>query len=257
MSDLLSYTETQRLLDELPVDYQKLVADVIPSKLTVTGLQRILQNLVSERVSIRDMPSILEGISEAAAYTKNPLFITEHVRSRLARQLCDSNTGPAGFVPLATLSPDWEQAFADALVGDGEEKQLAMAPSQLQGFINAVREGYEKFGQMGEIPVMLTSPGIRPYVRSVVERFPPANHHHVPERNSPEGKNQNSGTNIRQEHTHESTGIYCLGVALMRKPVCCLRAARPKFQPHMKTITNSRTTSISTNTPCRSMTSNK
>jgi flagellar biosynthesis protein FlhA len=173
MSDLLSYTETQRLLDELPVDYQKLVADVIPSKLTVTGLQRILQNLVSERVSIRDMPSILEGISEAAAYTKNPLFITEHVRSRLARQLCDSNTGPAGFVPLATLSPDWEQAFADALVGDGEEKQLAMAPSQLQGFINAVREGYEKFGQMGEIPVMLTSPGIRPYVRSVVERFRP------------------------------------------------------------------------------------
>lgn len=173
MSDLLSYTETQRLLDELPVDYQKLVADVIPSKLTVTGLQRILQNLVSERVSIRDMPSILEGISEAAAYTKNPLYITEHVRSRLARQLCDSNTGPAGFVPLATLSPDWEQAFADALVGDGEEKQLAMAPSQLQGFINAVREGYEKFGQMGEIPVMLTSPGIRPYVRSVVERFRP------------------------------------------------------------------------------------
>ena len=173
MSDLLSYTETQRLLDELPVDYQKLIIDVIPSKMSITGLQRILQNLVAERVSIRDMPSILEGVSEAIVYTKNPLYVTEHVRSRLARQLCEANIGPAGFVPLATLSPDWEQAFADALVGDGEEKQLAMAPSQLQGFISAVREAYEKFGQMGEIPVMLTSPSIRPYVRSVVERFRP------------------------------------------------------------------------------------
>ena len=173
MSDLLSYTETQRLLDELPVDYQKLVVDVIPSKMSITGLQRILQNLVAERVSIRDMPSILEGVSEAIVYTKNPLYVTEHVRSRLARQLCEANIGPAGFVPLATLSPDWEQAFADALVGDGEDKQLAMAPSQLQGFISAVREAYDKFGQMGEIPVMLTSPSIRPYVRSVVERFRP------------------------------------------------------------------------------------
>lgn len=173
MSDLLSYTETQRLLDELPVDYQKLVAEVIPSKISVTGLQRILQNLVSERVSIRDLPAILEGVSEAIVYTKNPLYVTEHVRARIARQLCEANIGPGGFVPLATLSPDWEQAFADALVGDAEEKQLAMPPSQLQGFIAAVRESYDRFGQMGEVPVMLTSPGIRPYVRSVVERFRP------------------------------------------------------------------------------------
>lgn len=173
MSDLLSYTETQRLLDELPVDYQKLVAEVIPSKMSVTGLQRILQNLVSERVSIRDLPAILEGVSEAIVYTKNPLYVTEHVRARIARQLCEANIGPGGFVPLATLSPDWEQAFADALVGDAEEKQLAMPPSQLQGFIAAVREAYDRFGQMGEVPVMLTSPGIRPYVRSVVERFRP------------------------------------------------------------------------------------
>ncbi len=173
MPDLLSYTETQRLLDELPVDYQKLVAEVIPAKMSVTGLQRILQNLVSERVSIRDLPSILEGVSEAIVYTKNPLYVTEHVRTRIARQLCESHVGPGGFVPLATLSPDWEQAFADALVGDAEEKQLAMPPSQLQGFIAAVREAYERFGQMGEVPVMLTSPGIRPYVRSVVERFRP------------------------------------------------------------------------------------
>ena len=173
MADLLSYLETQKLLDELPADYQKLVSDVIPGKLSVGGLQRILQNLVAERVSIRDLPSILEGVSEAIAYSKNPLIITEHVRSRLARQLCDQNTNAHGVMALATLSPQWEQTFAESLVGEGEEKQMAMAPSQLQEFINAVRDGYEKFGGMGENPVLLTSPGIRPYVRSVVERFRP------------------------------------------------------------------------------------
>jgi len=173
MADLLSYAETQKLLDEMPADYQKLVADVIPGKISISGLQRILQNLVSERISVRDMAAILEGVAEASSYTKNQMLITEHVRSRLARQICTNNTNTTGIVPLVTLGPQWEQAFAESLMGDGEEKQLAMAPSQLQGFINAVRECYDKMAQMSESPVLLTSPGIRPYVRSVVERFRP------------------------------------------------------------------------------------
>ena len=174
MSDLLSYAETQKLLDELPKEYQKLVADVIPGHMTVGGLQRILQNLVSERISVRDLPTILEGIAEATVYTKNIAYITEHVRSRLARQICDANTGSSGFVPLLTLSPEWEQAFSESLLGDGEDRQLAMAPTQLQSFINAVREAYDKFIAVGETPVLLTSPSIRPFVRSVVERFRPS-----------------------------------------------------------------------------------
>ncbi len=173
MADLLSYTETQRLLDELSPDYQKLVADVIPNQLSVTGLQRILQNLVSERVSVRDLPTVLEGISEAATYTKNIALMTEHVRARLSRQICDQNVNSQGMVPLVTLTPKWENAFGESLLGDGEEKQLAMAPSELQDFITAVRTAYDKFSQMGENPVLLTSPGIRPYVRSVIERFRP------------------------------------------------------------------------------------
>lgn len=174
MSDLLSYAETQKLLDEMPAEYQKLVADVIPGQITIGGLQRILQNLVSERVSVRDLPTILEGIAEAAIYTKNIGFITEHVRSRLARQICDQNTNVNGFVPLLTLSPEWEQAFSEALIGsEDQEKQLAMAPTQLQDFITAVRDNYEEFIKQGESPVLLTSPNVRPYVRSVIERFRP------------------------------------------------------------------------------------
>ncbi len=173
MADLLSFAETQKLLDEMPADYQKLVSDVVPGQITVGGLQRILQNLVAERISVRDMAAILEGVAEATTHTKNPMLVTEHVRSRLARQICDQNKNVHNVVPLVTLSSEWEQNFSESLIGESEEKQLAMAPSKLQDFINAVREAYETQAATGEIPVLLTSPGIRPYVRSVIERFRP------------------------------------------------------------------------------------
>lgn len=173
MAELLSYAETQKLLDELPQSHQKLVADVVPAQLTLSGLQRVLQSLVAERVSIRDLPTILEGVSEASNYTKNITLITEHVRSRLARQLCHQNANSQGIVPLLTLSANWEQAFAESLIGDGEDKQLAMPPTQLQEFITTIRKKYEDMAMEGETPVLLTSPGIRHYVRTIIERFRP------------------------------------------------------------------------------------
>jgi flagellar biosynthesis protein FlhA len=173
MPELLSYAETQKLLNEVDKDHQKLVADVIPTQITIGGMQRVLQNLLAERVSIRDLPAILEGVSEACAITRNIGAITEHVRGRLARQLSETATTDAGFVPIVTLSPEWEQAFAESIIGSGEDKQLSMAPSNLQKFISAVRQTFDRFAVMGEQPVLLTSPAIRPYVRSIVERFRP------------------------------------------------------------------------------------
>jgi flagellar biosynthesis protein FlhA len=171
MADLLSYAEAQKLLDEMGKEHQKLVADVVPSLITIGALQRVLQHLLAERISIRDLPTILEGVAEACAYTRNITQITEHVRSRLARQISDSHTNEMGFIPLVTLSPEWEEAFGEAIVGDGDERRLTMAPSRLQQFIGAVRQSFEKHALAGEAPVLLTSPGIRPYVRSIVERF--------------------------------------------------------------------------------------
>jgi flagellar biosynthesis protein FlhA len=173
MYELLSHAETQKLLDELDKEHQKLVGELIPAQMAIGGLQRVLQNLLAERISIRDLPTILEGISEACGHTRNVTMITEHVRARLARQISDSNTGFQGFIPLVTLSPEWEQAFAESLVGSGEEKQISMAPSQLQDFIGRVRQTFERFAMQGETPILLTSPLVRPYVRSIVERFRP------------------------------------------------------------------------------------
>ena len=173
MSELLSYTETQNLLNKLPEAHQKLVADVVPTQIPLGGLQRILQNLVNERVSIRDLATILEGVSEATNYTKNISMVTEHVRTRMARQICNQNVNQAGILPMVTLSPTWEQAFSESLIGDGEERQLAMPPSQLQEFIVSIRKTFEEMSMQGETPVLLTSPTIRPYVRSIIERFRP------------------------------------------------------------------------------------
>ncbi len=173
MSELLSYAETQRLLDELNSDQQKLIADLIPTQITVGGVQRILQNLLAERVSIRDLATILEAVHEACAITRNVATITEHVRARLSRQLSDENTNDDGFVPILSLTPAWEQAFGESLVGEKDDVQLAMAPSKLQEFIGAVRQAFDQQAMAGESPILLTSPGIRPYVRSIVERFRP------------------------------------------------------------------------------------
>jgi len=174
MAELLSYAETQKLLDELKSDHQKLVSDLIPNTITLSGVQRVLQSLLAERVSIRDLPTILEGIAEAAQVTRQTRIIAEHVRTRLGRQLCNTHSHPhTGQLPIVTLSPRWEQAFAESLIGDGEEKSLAMAPSQLQQFLNALRQIFDTQASMGEHPVLLTSPGVRPYVRSIVERVRP------------------------------------------------------------------------------------
>jgi flagellar biosynthesis protein FlhA len=173
MSELLSHAETQKLLDELPKEHQKLVADLIPGQISVSGVQRVLQALLGERVSIRDLPNVLEGIAEACGYSRNVTMITEHVRARLARQISDTSADQTGVIPILTLSPEWEQAFTEALHGEGEEKQLVMAPTTLQQFIQLVRQAFERHTIMGESPVLLTSPAIRPYVRSIIERFRP------------------------------------------------------------------------------------
>ena len=171
MPELLSYAEVEKLINGLSKEHKKLVDDITPSQISRAGIQRVLQNLLKERISIRDLPTILEGIAEASSHSQHVDAITEHVRTRLARQICHANAGPDGQLPILALSPQWEQAFAEAMIGDGERKQLALPPSKLHEFVAAVRDAYERAAAQGETPAMLTSPSVRPYVRSLVERF--------------------------------------------------------------------------------------
>ncbi|MDG4575212.1 MAG: flagellar biosynthesis protein FlhA [Defluviicoccus sp.] len=173
MADMLSYVETRKLLDELDKTHQKLIGDLIPAQITYTGVQKVLQNLLAERISIRDLSTILEGIAESCASTRSLIQITEHVRSRLARQITDMNVDEQGCVPFLALSAEWEQEMSAALVGNGDDRQLALPPSRLHVFIAAVRREFEQQALAGVTPVLLTGPLLRPLVRSIIERFRP------------------------------------------------------------------------------------
>jgi flagellar biosynthesis protein FlhA len=171
MSELLSYAETQKLLKELPKEQGELLKEIVPSQISSSGVQRVLQLLLAERISIRDLATILEGIAEGITVSRNPTTLTEHVRQRLSRQICAQHTSPSGYLPLIALSAQWEQSFAESLIGQGDDRQLAMQPSKLSEFITIVRERFEQAAREGEAPVLVTSTGIRPFVRNIVERF--------------------------------------------------------------------------------------
>jgi flagellar biosynthesis protein FlhA len=174
MAELLSFAETQKLLDELPREHQKLVGELIPAQIPVGGVQRVLQGLLAERVSIRDLPTILEGIQEACAGQARAIpAIVAHVRTRLARQLSDAHQGAGGYLPLITLSAAWEDAFHESLVGSGDDRQLAMAPTRLAEFMQRLRDAFDAAAGAGEAPVLLTSAPLRAHVRAIVERIRP------------------------------------------------------------------------------------
>jgi flagellar biosynthesis protein FlhA len=174
LAELLTYVETQKMLDELGDTYKKLLNDLIPSQISLGGIQRILQNLVSERVSIRDLATIIEAISEGCGYSRNVSVITEHVRQRLSRQITHSNLDENHVLKIVPLTVKWDQAMNDALLGEGEVRQLALSPSQIQEFIAAFKTTFDRISMIGDQAVLVVSPTLRPYVRSIVARVRPS-----------------------------------------------------------------------------------
>ncbi|MCJ2049551.1 flagellar biosynthesis protein FlhA [Methylobacterium sp. J-070] len=171
VSELLNHVEVSKLLRELSKEHAELLKEIVPSQISTTGIQRVLQFLLAERVSIRDLGAIVEAIAEVAGGVKNPRDVVEHVRARLGRQICAQYQDQGGTLPIITLSPAWEQAFMESIVGEREERYLAMQPSKLSEFVTAVRDRFETAARQGEMPVLVTSAQTRPFVRSIIERF--------------------------------------------------------------------------------------
>lgn len=175
LPDLLTYVATQSLLDDLPREQQKLVNDLIPSQVTLSTVQRVLQSLLAERISIRDLPTILESIQEGSGLGLRGIQnLTNHVRVRLSRQICSTLEGPGGYIPMITLSPEWEAEFMNHIAGQGEERRLAMPPSLLNRFVTRLREVFNTVSSTGEVPVIVVSTPVRDSMRSIVERVRPS-----------------------------------------------------------------------------------
>ena len=171
ISELLGYSDVQKLIRDLPKEHTDLVKEIVPSQISMTTIQRVLQGLLAERVSIRDLGTIVEGVAEATGFTKSTRDIVEMVRQRLSRQLCAQYANPQGQLPIIALSPHWETLFAEAIVGHGEDRHLAMQPSKLSEFASIVRERFDDAARQGEMPALVTSALARPFVRAIVERF--------------------------------------------------------------------------------------
>jgi flagellar biosynthesis protein FlhA len=174
ISEILNYSETQKLLDGLDKAHQKLLSDMVPSQITTGGIQRILQNLLAERISIRDLPTILEAISEGCLHSHNITMITEHVRGRLARQITASHSNADGILPIVSFSPEWETVLNQSLAGDQENRLLVLPPSKLQELTSRIREVFDQQAVINESPVLLTGSSLRPSIRAIIERVRPS-----------------------------------------------------------------------------------
>ena len=174
LPELLTRQELDKLMSELEGEHGKLISEIIPDRVTPGLLQKILQNLLAERVSIRDLPTILEALSDHPGSMRDVAPLTEIVRQRLSRQISRQHEGMDGTIPLVAISPSWEKEFTDSLLVEGNDRQLAMAPDKVQNFLTSSKDIIEKQLMQGIQPVILTSPSIRPFVRKLTERTMPS-----------------------------------------------------------------------------------
>ncbi len=208
MAEMLSYSETQKLLDDLGTSHQKLVSDIVPSQISVGGIQRVLQNLLGERVSIRDLPTILEGISEACGTTRNVTAITEHVRSRLARQLCEAVNSPAGFIPLVTLAPEWEQAFAEIRGRPGRRPPAFHGAVATAGIHRQGAPGVRAPRHDGRDARAADEPAGAALCALDRRALPADDHGDVAKRDLPQGPHQDRGTDLRIATYHATQSLH-------------------------------------------------
>ncbi|MGE4327347.1 MAG: flagellar biosynthesis protein FlhA [Pseudodonghicola sp.] len=172
MPDLLTYAATQDLIAGQSKEYQKLLNDM-SNKSPAVLLQHVLQALLSERVSIRNLSRIIEAVAEAVSTTQNLRNIVEHVRGRLAKQICQALADAKGYVPVIVLSPDWERELNNAVSPGGDGEGFMMSPARVQEFVLAVRKEIQRFAAGDEWPALLVTPDVRPYVRQILERVSP------------------------------------------------------------------------------------
>ena len=173
-ADLLGRQDVQGLLDNLAKTYPKVVEELVPNYLTLGGVQKVLQNLLRERVSIRDLLSILEALADAASYTKDIDALTEYTRLSIGRSLCKQYQGSDGKIYLFTLDPEVEGAIAEAIHPSDQGHYLALEPKLAQRVIKALSTASDNTVSAGHQPVLLCSPRVRPHVRRLVERFIPS-----------------------------------------------------------------------------------
>ncbi len=171
---LLGRQEVQNLLDNLAKTYPKAVEELTPSLLSLGGIQKVLQNLLREGVSIRDMLTIVETLADYAPVTKDPDLLTEYVRQKLARAIVNPHIAEDGMLPVITLEQDIEDVLLNSIKHTEHGSYLSVEPNVATSIANSVSKQLEKVMTAGSQPVLLCSPALRRHFRRMVEQFAPS-----------------------------------------------------------------------------------
>lgn len=173
MHELLGRQETKSLVDYVKEDAPVLIEELVPEKMSIGDIQKVLQNLLREKVSIRDLHTIFETLADYAEYSKDTNVLTEHVRHALARQITRVYAPDGETVNVVTLSPATEKQIADHIQQTEQGSYLAMEPSVSQQLYQKISEQVQRLTDLGEQPILLTSPALRMHVKQLVERIMP------------------------------------------------------------------------------------
>ncbi len=172
LAQLLSYKDMRTLLDRLEPEYKRLVEEIVPSNLSNSGLQAVLKLLLAERVSIRNLHLVLEAIAEIAPHVRRAEHLAEHVRTRLAQQIC-GDLSENGVLKVLRLGNRWDLAFHQAVKRDakGDVVEFDIDPRLIEQFGAEAAKVVRGHMDQGNQFVVVAAPDVRPYVRMVTERL--------------------------------------------------------------------------------------
>jgi flagellar biosynthesis protein FlhA len=173
-SELLSHDETQQLLDKLAQKSPKLVEDLVPGKMALGVITRTLQHLLNEGIPIRDMRTIIESLSEAAAKTQDPEQLSASVRPKLGRMIVQDLIDAKDNLPVMTLVPDLEQLLHNVLTNGAPGQSVVIEPGLAESLFTALRQAASSVENQGNPAVLVVAPSIRPWLSKMVR-------HRIPE----------------------------------------------------------------------------
>jgi len=168
--ELLGRQETKSLIENVKESYPVLVDDLIPNVLSTGDVQKVLVKLLREKISIRDMVTILETLADYGTYTKDPEILTEYVRQALSRQITQQFATGTDSLKVITVGPQLEKKIAESVQQSDQGSYLALDPGSTQMIYQRLTDQVTKLIQSGQQPIVLTSPTIRMYLRQLLER---------------------------------------------------------------------------------------
>lgn len=175
LAQLLSYKDMRNLFERLGPEYKRLIEDICPSQISFSSLQAVLKLLLAERVSIRNLHLILEAIAEIVPHVRRAEQVAEHVRMRMAQQICGDLT-EGGVLKVLRLGNRWDLVFHQSLKRDakGDVIEFDIDPRQVEQFGVEASAAIRQRMAESQSFVLVTAPDARPYVRMIIERMFPS-----------------------------------------------------------------------------------